>query len=214
MFDRILRILVSNGCVSKILGRFYETGSVKPRAIGGSKPRVATPGDFFWFSHTFFLNESMIWLDVVAKIAEIKAENPSIFAWEIRERLLNDGVCTQDNLPSVNFSKVKLFFCLLLICFQVSSINRVLRNLSSSSSLKSTTDYHQYPTREFHYDGSSCNLLNSAPIWTVLGGTNPTANPSHTWHHHHPQQQQPLTTCNTAAQHLNIKSKNFSQKWK
>lgn len=53
-------------------------------------------------------------LDVVAKIAEIKAENPSIFAWEIRERLLNDGVCTQDNLPSVNFEwkrrKKSLFF--------------------------------------------------------------------------------------------------------
>ena len=35
------QLLVSHGCVSKILTRFYETGSVKPGSIGGTKPKVA-----------------------------------------------------------------------------------------------------------------------------------------------------------------------------
>ena len=33
------QLLVSHGCVSKILTRFYETGSIKPGATGGGKPR-------------------------------------------------------------------------------------------------------------------------------------------------------------------------------
>uniref|UniRef100_A0A182JJE5 Uncharacterized protein n=1 Tax=Anopheles atroparvus TaxID=41427 RepID=A0A182JJE5_ANOAO len=79
----ISRILqVSNGCVSKILGRYYETGSIRPRAIGGSKPRVATP-------------------EVVNKISQFKNNCPNIFAWEIRDKLLNERICTPENIPSV-----------------------------------------------------------------------------------------------------------------
>lgn len=85
------QLRVSHGCVSKILGRYYETGSIKPGVIGGSKPKVATP-------------------KVVDAIANYKKQNPTMFAWEIRDRLLADGICDQDNIPSV------------------SSINRIVRN--------------------------------------------------------------------------------------
>ncbi|KAM9011234.1 paired box protein Pax-2 isoform 6-T6 [Ara ararauna] len=84
------QLRVSHGCVSKILGRYYETGSIKPGVIGGSKPKVATP-------------------KVVDKIAEYKRQNPTMFAWEIRDRLLAEGICDNDTVPSV------------------SSINRIIR---------------------------------------------------------------------------------------
>lgn len=63
--------------------RYYETGSFKAGVIGGSKPKVATA-------------------PVVDSIANYKRENPTMFAWEIRDRLLAEGVCTQDNVPSVS----------------------------------------------------------------------------------------------------------------
>ncbi|KIH58281.1 paired box' domain protein [Ancylostoma duodenale] len=59
--------------------------------IGGSKPKVATPR-------------------VVGCIAAYKRANPTMFAWEIREKLLQERVCDPDNVPSV------------------SSINRIVRN--------------------------------------------------------------------------------------
>lgn len=85
------QLRVSHGCVSKILARYNETGSILPGAIGGSKPRVTTP-------------------NVVKNIREYKQNDPGIFAWEIRDRLLADGVCDKYNVPSV------------------SSISRILRN--------------------------------------------------------------------------------------
>ena len=119
---------VSNGCVSKILARYYETGSIKPRAIGGSKPRVATS-------------------DVVTRIAQYKHETPSIFAWEIRERLLTDHICNHENIPSV--STIMGFFIrtpsFSFVFIQVSSINRVLRNLGTKS-LESVTNHDTYYT--------------------------------------------------------------------
>ena len=47
--------------------------------IGGSKPRVATP-----------------------EIEEYKRDNPGIFSWEIRERLVSEGLCDKETAPSVS----------------------------------------------------------------------------------------------------------------
>lgn len=91
------QLRVSHGCVSKILARYNETGSILPGAIGGSKPRVTTP-------------------NVVKHIKMYKERDPGIFAWEIRDKLLADGVCDKYNVPSV------------------SSISRILRNKIGSSS--------------------------------------------------------------------------------
>ncbi|XP_068027055.1 paired box protein Pax-4 [Melanerpes formicivorus] len=89
---------VSNGCVSKILSQYYRTGAVEPRAVGGSKPRMVTP-------------------EVVARITQLKVEQPSLFAWEIQQQLHSEGICSSNRTPSV------------------SSINRVLRSLPSDLQL-------------------------------------------------------------------------------
>lgn len=85
------QLKVSHGCVSKILTKYNSTGSIKPGLIGGSKPKVATS-------------------NVIESITSYKIRNPNMFAWEIREKLITDGVCSNDKAPSV------------------SSINRIVRS--------------------------------------------------------------------------------------
>ncbi|EEB11787.1 Paired box protein Pax-7, putative [Pediculus humanus corporis] len=77
------QLRVSHGCVSKILNRYQETGSIRPGVIGGSKPRVATP-------------------EVEKRIEDYKRENPGIFSWEIRDRLIKEGICDRSSVPSVS----------------------------------------------------------------------------------------------------------------
>ncbi|XP_071035830.1 paired box protein Pax-5 isoform X6 [Parasteatoda tepidariorum] len=133
------QLRVSHGCVSKILGRYYETGSIKPGVIGGSKPKVATP-------------------KVVDAIANYKKQNPTMFAWEIRDRLLADGICDQDNIPSV------------------SSINRIVRNKAAEKAKHVVTSSSNSPSPQM----TSTVIVNSHPdqrpsysINGILGIPNP-----------------------------------------
>lgn len=65
------------------LSKKKETGSIRPGVIGGSKPRVATP-------------------DIEKRIEEYRKENPGIFSWEIRDRLIKEGLCDRTTAPSVS----------------------------------------------------------------------------------------------------------------
>ncbi|CAH1126773.1 unnamed protein product [Ceutorhynchus assimilis] len=127
------QLRVSHGCVSKILARYHETGSILPGAIGGSKPRVTTP-------------------KVVAYIKNLKQKDPGIFAWEIRDRLLSDGICDKYNVPSV------------------SSISRILRNKIGSlvhSNPHAHSIYNIYPSYPYPQpkSPSSHHQRSSAPCW-------------------------------------------------
>ncbi|XP_042885638.1 protein gooseberry-like isoform X1 [Penaeus japonicus] len=77
------QLRVSHGCVSKILNRYQETGSIRPGVIGGSKPKVTTP-------------------DVEQKIDDYKKDNPGVFSWEIRDRLIKEGIVDKMSAPSVS----------------------------------------------------------------------------------------------------------------
>jgi paired box protein 3/7 len=81
----MIKLRISHGCVSKILTRYAETGSIKPGSIGGSKLRIITP-------------------DIERKVDEYKNtySHDSIFVWDIRDRLIRDGVCKPTALPSLN----------------------------------------------------------------------------------------------------------------
>ena len=60
-------------------------------SIGGSKPKVATPS-------------------VVEKIEQYKRDNPTIFAWEIRDKLLSEGLFTQIKSESVPSPRGSVLF--------------------------------------------------------------------------------------------------------
>lgn len=66
------QLRVSHGCVSKILNRYSETGSIRPGVIGGSKPKITTP-------------------EIETRIEELKKVNPGIMSWDIREKLVKVG---------------------------------------------------------------------------------------------------------------------------
>ncbi|OCT89309.1 hypothetical protein XELAEV_18017929mg [Xenopus laevis] len=77
------------------------------------------------------------------KIAQLKWEYPSLFAWEIREKLLSEEICPEDKIPSV------------------SSINRVLRSLPMDLHFPNTPEQSNPGTldsSDLHIASSNLNI--------------------------------------------------------
>ena len=65
-----------NESIIRCFFRYRRTGSINPGQIGGSKPKVTTP-------------------DVVSRVRVYKAANPQMFAWEIRQKLVENSKNTK-----------------------------------------------------------------------------------------------------------------------
>ncbi|XP_055917503.1 paired box pox-neuro protein [Eupeodes corollae] len=145
------QLLVSHGCVSKILTRFYETGSIRPGSIGGSKTKqVATP-------------------TVVKKILRFKQENPGMFAWEIRDQLLQQRICDPNSIPSV------------------SSVNRILRNgglwTDEMTSNEQNAIMHESYLKQHIYatNGNTVTADPSAVVAAAVATTTSLTHPPVSW---------------------------------
>lgn len=77
------QLRISHGCVSKILNRYQETGSFRPGVIGGSKPRNTTP-------------------EIETKIQDVRKQYPSLTDSQIRDKLVELGICDKNTVPSLS----------------------------------------------------------------------------------------------------------------
>uniref|UniRef100_A0A915I4V0 Paired domain-containing protein n=1 Tax=Romanomermis culicivorax TaxID=13658 RepID=A0A915I4V0_ROMCU len=75
------QLLISHGCVSKILSRFNETGSISPGALDGNKKRI--------IPHL-----------VSRIILQWKHEKPDVTVKEIRDYLLYYRIYVESNVPA------------------------------------------------------------------------------------------------------------------
>ncbi|GLG98669.1 Protein gooseberry-neuro [Gryllus bimaculatus] len=119
------QLRVSHGCVSKILNRYQETGSIRPGVIGGSKPRVATP-------------------EVEGRIEDYRKENPGIFSWEIRDSHIFSFICHLIFNASISYSLLTMIFHLLIYIVNVFIFFIYIRIFSIFSILKDVANKKTY----------------------------------------------------------------------
>ena len=80
--------------------------------IGGTKPKLATP-------------------EIEKTVDMYKSENPGVFSWEVRDRLIKDGICDKNTVQVRVFrdNKTTMYHCGCCLCCL-----RFYRNCRFSSS--------------------------------------------------------------------------------
>lgn len=173
------QLLVSHGCVSKILTRFYETGSIKPGELLLYLENVLYPlmlsvvliDSFHYILSTdLFIDftdiisgsiggskpKHVTTPSVVQKIVQLKKANPSMFAWEIRDYLrreiINSASAGHSSLSSLDAASIP----------SISSINRILRSGSLAPLHHSHHSHHSHQPHHHISSSSSSNGLNTS----------------------------------------------------
>ena len=113
------QLRVSHGCVSKILNRYQETGSIRPGVIGGSKPKTNGTGSANSGSiHSTSTggggggggggNGNSDGNGVERKMDDYRRDNPNIFSWEIRDRLIKVTITFLKSKIIINSEQIVL----------------------------------------------------------------------------------------------------------
>ena len=77
------RLRITHGCISKLLSKYRKTGSIQPGGEGVGRPRVISPL-------------------IAQKIKQLANQQPGLYSWEIRDRLVQENICNRENVPSLS----------------------------------------------------------------------------------------------------------------
>ena len=77
------RLRITHGCISKLLSKYRKTGSIQAGGESAGRPRVIAPR-------------------IAQRIMEYRKEKPGLFSWEIRDRLVQESLCSKESTPSLS----------------------------------------------------------------------------------------------------------------